>query len=657
MAFSQLKEQPPLVLVVDDNEAKRYTVTHLLKRAGYVVEEADTGLDGLQRAVSLKPDLVILDINLPDISGFDVCRKIRQNPDIASVIVLQLSAEHVLPSDRIQGLDEGADAYISQPVDNEELLATIKALLRMRLAEKKAQKLAKEWEITFNSIESGVILINRDLSIARHNDAALDLINVSESLLGKSWDSFRQTLRAGLIPDLIFRLQQTMVSQEDDFKLDDGRWVHMVVHPVLDPARNFNGAVCILTDVSERHRASEELRKAKKIAELASEAKTEFLANMSHEMRTPMNVVLGIANILSRNPSLDEKHRKLVSTLQSSADSLLSLINDLLDIAKIEARSVEMEIQPFDLNELMQNVFQQMKIRAQEKNIRLELDYQVPLGKSIFIGDSARLGQVLLNLVGNAIKFTDEGSVKLAAQQDADGLRIDVHDTGIGIAPGFQEAIFHKFTQGDASINRTHGGTGLGLAITKSLVDMMEGKIFVESAVGVGSTFTVCLPLVPCTDDALTLQANAIGLSSIESHSKGHILLVEDHPSNVLVATTLLEDFGFSVEVASDGEQALEKMKTQFYDVVLMDVQMPGIDGLEATRQFRQYEESNRETPVPIIGMTAHAMDGYKEKCLKVGMNDYIAKPFNADELKGKLHLHIGKKSLFARYGMQRQVL
>jgi len=651
MAFSLKNDGQPLILVVDDSEAKRYTVVHLLTRAGYTVREAVTGLDGLEQTIALRPDLIILDINLPDISGIDVCRKIRQHADVASVIVLQLSATYVSPTDRIQGLDGGADAYITQPVENEELLATIKSLLRMRMAEKRAQKLAQEWEITFNSIESGVLLLNRDLSIARHNEAMTSFIRPGESLVGKNWSDFQFRLMGSRDLDPIDRLLQTLSSQEDEFEITDGRWIHITVHAVLDESGSFNGAVCILNDVTERQRANTELRQAKRIAEQASEAKTEFLANMSHEMRTPMNVVFGIANILSRNPALDERHQKLVTTLQSSADSLLSLINDLLDIAKIEARSVEIEVQPFDLYEVMQNVFSQMRIRALEKRINFDLKYHVPIERSTFVGDSGRLNQIMLNLIGNALKFTENGAVIVEVSQEAAGLRIDVRDSGIGIAPQFQEAIFQKFTQGDASINRTHGGTGLGLAITQSLVDMMGGRIVVESTLGVGSTFTVYLPLVPHAETGHAPLAVAAELPSDAGLSRGNILLVEDHPSNVLVATTLLEDFGFSVDVVGDGLHALEKMKAFAYDVVLMDVQMPGIDGLEATRQFRQYERDNNSVPLAIIGMTAHAMDGYKEKCLKTGMNDYISKPFNSDELKNKLHLYIGRRVSQARAG------
>jgi len=657
MAFSLKNDGQPLILVVDDSEAKRYTVVHLLTRAGYIVREAETGLEGLEQTITLRPDLIILDINLPDISGIDVCRRIRQHSDVASVIVLQLSATYVSPSDRIQGLDGGADAYITQPVENEELLATIKSLLRMRMAEKRAQKLAKEWEITFNSIESGVLLLNRDLSIARHNRAMIDFIKQSEPLAGKSWSDFQSRMMGSRDVDPIDRLLQTLTSQEDEFELADGRWIHITVHAVLDESKNFNGAVCILNDVTERQRANTELRLAKRIAEQASEAKTEFLANMSHEMRTPMNVVFGIANILSRNPALDERHQKLVSTLQSSADSLLSLINDLLDIAKIEARSVEIEVQPFDLYEVMQNVFSQMRIRALEKRINFDLKYNLPVDRSTFVGDSARLSQIMLNLIGNALKFTEAGSVIVEVGQETAGLRIDVTDSGIGIAPEFQEAIFQKFTQGDASINRTHGGTGLGLAITQSLVEMMGGRIAVDSRVGDGSTFTVHLPLVPYQETGHAPMAVAAELPPDAGLSKGNILLVEDHPSNVLVATTLLEDFGFSVDVVGDGLQALEKMKACSYDVVLMDVQMPGIDGLEATRQFRRYERDNNSGPLPIIGMTAHAMDGYKEKCLRTGMDDYISKPFNSDELKSKLHLHIGRRLSQARVGRHPQAI
>ncbi len=405
-------------------------------------------------------------------------------------------------------------------------------------------------------------------------------------------------------------------------------------------AENLKAETDAKQDTADRNR---------EFAEKANKAKSDFLANMSHEIRTPMNAIIGLANILLTT-KLDEKQKKCVSVLQVSADGLMVLINDLLDIDKIESEVIQLEETPFNMIALLERVVSVMAVRAQEKNIALNVHYDAGLYKT-FIGDSARIRQILLNLVGNAVKFTDQGSVSILFENGGKGngkkeLAIVVKDTGIGIPEDKITQIFGKFIQADSSITRKYGGTGLGLAISKALAEQMGGSISVTSEVGIGSAFTLHLSLpVEATESSSALQENIIYLD-IQANTKNlPILLVEDYEPNILVATNLLENFGYRYDVAHNGQEALSKFSPAKYSLILLDVEMPLMDGYETTRQIRGFERAGNSSHIPIIAMTAHALKGDREKCLEAGMDDYITKPFNPHQLQAVLIKHLIKTS------------
>jgi signal transduction histidine kinase/CheY-like chemotaxis protein len=390
---------------------------------------------------------------------------------------------------------------------------------------------------------------------------------------------------------------------------------------------------------------SRQLAKERDKAQAASIAKTEFLANMSHEIRTPMNVVLGLSSILGRSRPLTEQQQEFIKTLQLSAESLLSLINDLLDFSKTETQAFEIEKIPFNLHDLVEDVIALMSVKAQEKGLNFVTDIE-RIRNIEFIGDPTRVRQVLINLCGNAVKFTEKGTITLTVERQpqtapgVDTIRLSVADTGIGIAEDKLDVIFDKFTQADSSINRKYGGTGLGLAIAKSFVEMMDGTLTVESIYGQGTIFTVELPLKVHGVAVPQPPAPAFRERPLETpHNENHasVLLVEDYQPNVLVAATYVEQFGFACDVAENGVQALEKFRQKPYHAVLMDVQMHGMDGYQTTRAIRDYETRKGLRRVRIIGMTAHAMPGDREKCIESGMDDYMSKPFDPEDLREKL--------------------
>ena len=412
-------------------------------------------------------------------------------------------------------------------------------------------------------------------------------------------------------------------------------WVDTTIVPLVGRGGKIDQYVSVRYEITERKAAEEErrvmveaLNERSQAAEAATVAKGHFLAAMSHELRTPMNGVIGMLDLLLKTELNDEQSLR-ASTALSSAKSLLTILNDILDFSKLEAGSIHLESIPFSPQDLLKEVAALMGAQAEEKGLTLAMVVAPDIPEQV-LADPTRVRQVLINLIGNACKFSEYGEILCRASYEAGApgaLRLEVRDQGIGLSEDQQTRVFRRFEQGDPSTTRRFGGTGLGLAISKDLVELMGGEMGVVSSLGAGSTFWFAIPAPP----ALTGKASTQEQRSRSPGRPLRVLAADDHPVNRLVIATYLETAGHEVTLASDGREAFEAIQTADFDVVLMDIQMPTLDGLSATREIRSLETVARD--VPIIALTANAMAGDRERFLEAGMNDYIAKPIDPDAL------------------------
>jgi len=532
------------------------------------------------------------------------------------------------------------------------LLAKTSADLNLALDNLKIR--AEELSTLLSAIPALVYFKNEDLEYQLVNNAFEDFLNIkTEFISGKTINALlpeynstgyakieREVLESGLP---VYNVEEIIKKQNQEIYLSTN----------LAPVKNLSGKVIGLVgvsyDITDRKNYEIELTKAKEQAEAGTKAKSEFLANMSHEIRTPMNGIIGMAEILKQT-SLNNEQVLLLDAIEVSANSLLSLINDVLDFSKIEAGKLDFEIIEFNLRSVLGDVERILQTKANEKGLdfKINCDEKIPAKLK---GDPHRLKQVILNLASNAIKFTSKGHVEVRIKLEKTKskqhlLRFEVNDTGIGVSKEGRKNLFREFSQVDASTTRKYGGTGLGLSISKKLVEMMNGKIGMDSKFGKGSTFwfTAELGKVDKIEkEVVNIEKEKLDLISRIDKDLS-VLLVEDNKINQKIAVHNLRQAGYKIELAENGHEAVMKFKSGKFDMILMDVLMPVMNGFKATEKIRAIEKyrifknKNYIHHVPIIALTANAMKGDREACLAAGMDGYISKPFKQKDLAELLH-------------------
>jgi PAS domain S-box-containing protein len=480
-----------------------------------------------------------------------------------------------------------------------------------------------------------VIEFDLDGCILTANQNFLDLFGCSlEEICGRSHSIFcpPEVVSSPDYQELWQRLRRGEYESGEYRRLAlDGRelWIQASYHPIFPVAGGPGKVVKFASDISFHRELEAQLFEAKEHAERAAAAKSAFLANMSHEIRTPMNAIIGFTELLLGTP-LDETQRRHLQTVQHSARSLLALLNDILDTAKLERGAIELESVDFSLPELLERTCAVLRPNADAKGLALTLDYAPELGEC-FRGDPLRIQQVLLNLLGNAIKFTSQGEVGLHVQAEGERVCLAVRDTGIGIAGDRLQKIFEPFAQADATMSRRFGGTGLGTTIARQLVELMGGGIEVHSQPGVGSTFTVTLPLPA----AQTLPRQPV--ASLPQLPPLRILVVDDVEQNLELLALSLGRLGHRISIARDGAQALKALVRERFDLVLMDVHMPGVDGLSASRQWRAHEQAHGLPRIPLIALTASVLERDRQAARDAGMDGFAAKPVELKQLLAEI--------------------
>ena len=636
------------ILNVDDTESSRYSRSRMLRQAGYTVIEASSGADALRLIAEERPQLVVLDVNLPDMNGIDIARKLKSDADTCEIPIVQISATFVTEHDQEIGLEGGAEIYLAEPHQSHELVTAVRVLLRLHHSERGLLQSEARWRSLLESNIVSVAVVD-DGVILEANDAFLSLLGYERSdLPGLTWQGIST-------PDEIPRAKRglgellsrgTVTPVERQYLRKDGTPVLVLIAAAKlgEGGRRF---LCFLLDVSERKRAAadreaahERERVARRQAEEATQLKDEFLANLSHELRTPMNAIIGWSHLL-RTGTLDaENHQKAVEAIDRSARSQAQLIEDLLDVSRIVSGKLHLAIEPLDLRAIAEAAIEAQRPATDAKN--LEIGFEVPVDSVLVNADADRLHQVLLNLLTNATKFTPTGGrIDVVVKSTPSEAILEVIDTGEGIAADFLPYVFDRFRQADGTMRRKHAGLGLWLGIVRHVVDLHGGtEVAASEGPGTGSTFTLRLPLAK---NAASAQLADRPPEPIPASGAGiRVLVVDNDAETREVIGAILSRAGFVYRIVNGARSALEVLDRWLPHVIVSDIGMPEVDGYEFVRALRA-RAREKGGVVPALALSAFARIEDRRRALETGFQGYVAKPVDPADLVKAIHAVTGE--------------
>ncbi|HLF53095.1 response regulator [Flavobacterium sp.] len=661
------------ILSVDDRPENLFALEIILRDEDYECVRANSGSEALE-ILQHEQDfaIILMDVQMPMMDGFETVELIRQIEKLKHVPIIFLTASMDSSVHIFKGYQAGAVDYMIKPLSPEILRAKVSVFVDLYkknyelLVQKEqmvllnsdvtAQKLISEYSLSL--IEASLdplFAISIEGKITDTNNASVKVTGISrEQLLNTDFiNYFTEPQKAREVYQEVFA-KGSVADSPLRFRHKDGKLTDVLFNGSVykNDKGKVLGIVIVARDVTAQKRFENELIEAKsnaeeerQIAVAAVKSKQQFLSNMSHEIRTPMNAIIGFTKVVLKT-DLNKKQEEYINAIKVSGDTLIVLINDILDLAKVDSGKMTFEQTPFKMSESISAMLQLFETKIQEKNLQLIREYDSRISE-VLLGDPVRLHQIILNLVSNAVKFTNKGKITVSVNllhENDDKVTIEfaVADTGIGIGDNELENIFENFQQATTDTSRLYGGTGLGLAIVKQLVEPQGGSISVKSKVDEGSVFSFILSFQK-TNALPELETEQVKLDSEIENIK--VLVVEDIPLNQLLMETLLDDFGFERDIAANGKIAIEKLKNNAYDIILMDLQMPEMNGFEATEYIRNTMNSN----IPIVALTADVTTVDLAKCKAVGMNDYISKPVDERLLYNKIVSLVNKPILISQ--------
>ena len=623
-----MAETRGLILNVDDYEAARYARTEMLKRAGFQVLDAGTGAQALEVAAQSRPDLILLDVNLPDMDGFEVCRRLRADPGTLTVPIVHVSATFV--SDRAQELayEGGADSYLTDPVEPAVLLATIHSLLRLRRAEEGLRAASRGWQATFDAIGDGICLLGIDGAIVRCNDAFAILLGAAPGdLIGRRWNDIWRALGGDAETSPTDRVDQSRRRETIDLQRDDG-WFRLLVDPVLEGS-TVTGLVCIVSDVTLERQAAQvraalfaREQEAREEAEAINRAKDEFLAMLGHELRNPLDVIGTAVRVLDVQPTGEDTTVKARNVIARQVRQLSRLVDDLLDVGRVTTGKISLLRVPTDLAETAQRCVAGLMPPGEPPHHVITMRLEPTWVEA----DQARLEQIVMNLLSNALKYTPRGgAIEVTVAGDGLMARLSVKDAGAGMTPQMIDRIFDLFYQGERTLDRAEGGLGIGLTLVRRLVELHGGRVTAESrGLGRGSTVTVELPQV-----AAPMAGERRAETSL-APSPRRIVIVEDSRDSREMLRYLLEHAGHEVHEAADGPSGLRIILEIRPDIALVDVGLPGLDGYELARRVRA-DEAGRA--VRLVALTGYGLPDDLRRSEGAGFDAHLVKPVDPTRL------------------------